>query len=531
MNRELNVKLKLDNGLYLEAMKQIIDTTSIFRDEIDKVKDKLNELSSIKTEIEINHNAEEATNKIQEVIDRIQKLKENSQVTIDIQSKVSELKEEKEDEDKYKDIIENTKAVYDNTIGTAKKDEGNREMLTYSLGSKEKSGEAMNWISNQNSSVSEEELMKGIIQAKNSGLDYKKVVSAAADTSAATGKSFSEVMDVIMKVNEGKANEVRDQLKAMGINESQLKNMPGVKVNNGGKIKGNPNKVTQGIVNNIGQRYSGASRTTTNGLQAARGTMQNTRLNIGRVLNSGSNNSQINASGNVFKRYFKNVGTGFKQIRDISKIACKGIIKSVGQVFSMVLTNPIVGVISLIIGMVVLLYKAWTENWGGIRDKFQPIVDTIKKAIDSISPIIQKVIDIISKLLGIVLEVWDAVTGFLSNPIQGVIDIVAKVRGKGEDTSSTSNVKSNGKSRAGNNALGTSYWNGGITWVGENGPELIDLPSGSQVFDNRTSKNMMGNNFSIPKLADTIVVREDADIDRIANALARKLKTTSINMA
>ncbi|MBC2425607.1 hypothetical protein, partial [Clostridium beijerinckii] len=363
-------------------------------------------------------------------------------VTIDIQSKVSELKEEKEDEDKYKDIIENTKAVYDNTIGTAKKDEGNREMLTYSLGSKEKSGEAMNWISNQNSSVSEEELMKGIIQAKNSGLDYKKVVSAAADTSAATGKSFSEVMDVIMKVNEGKANEVRDQLKAMGINESQLKNMPGVKVNNGGKIKGNPNKVTQGIVNNIGQRYSGASRTTTNGLQAARGTMQNTRLNIGRVLNSGSNNSQINASGNVFKRYFKNVGTGFKQIRDISKIACKGIIKSVGQVFSMVLTNPIVGVISLIIGMVVLLYKAWTENWGGIRDKFQPIVDTIKKAIDSISPIIQKVIDIISKLLGIVLEVWDAVTGFLSNPIQGVIDIVAKVRGKGEDTSSTSNVKS-----------------------------------------------------------------------------------------
>ncbi|WP_027624390.1 hypothetical protein [Clostridium lundense] len=526
MNRELNVKLKLDNSSYLEAMKQIIDITSIFRDEIDRVKDKLNELSSIKIETKINHNMDATIDKIQEVIKKIKELKENSEVTIDIKNKVSELKEEKEDEDKYKDIVENTKTVYDNTIGSAKNDEGNREMLTYSLGSKNQSKKAIKWISNQNSSVSEEELMKGIIQAKNAGLDYKKVVAAAADTSAATGKSFSEVMDTIMKVNAGKANEVKDQLKAMGINGSQLKNMPGVKVNNGGKIKGNPNKVTQGIVNNIGQRYSGASRTTTNGLQAARGTMQNTRLNIGRVLNSGSNNSQINASGNIFKRYFKNVGTGFKQIRDISKIACKGIIKSVGQVFSMVLTNPIVGVISLIIGIVVLLYKAWTENWGGIRDKLEPTVSVIKKAIDSISPVVEKVIGVIGKLLGIVLEVWDAVTGFLSNPIQGVIDIVAKVTGKGEDNSSTSNPKG----KVGKNALGTSYWNGGMTWVGENGPELIDLPSGAQVFDSRTSRNMMGNNVSIPKLADTIVIREDADIDRIANALARKLKTTSINM-
>lgn len=43
---------------------------------------------------------------------------------------------------------------------------------------------------------------------------------------------------------------------------------------------------------------------------------------------------------------------------------------------------------------------------------------------------------------------------------------------------------------AGNNATGTNYWRGGRTWVGERGPELIDLPGGSKVYTNSQSKQM-----------------------------------------
>lgn len=52
----------------------------------------------------------------------------------------------------------------------------------------------------------------------------------------------------------------------------------------------------------------------------------------------------------------------------------------------------------------------------------------------------------------------------------------------------------------GNNASGTSYWRGGPTWVGEDGPELLDLPQGSRILSNRDSKRLAGNttnNFSI----------------------------------
>ena len=41
--------------------------------------------------------------------------------------------------------------------------------------------------------------------------------------------------------------------------------------------------------------------------------------------------------------------------------------------------------------------------------------------------------------------------------------------------------------------------------------------------------NQGGSNVSIPKLADTIVVREDADIDKIASALVKKIKTNTIS--
>lgn len=42
----------------------------------------------------------------------------------------------------------------------------------------------------------------------------------------------------------------------------------------------------------------------------------------------------------------------------------------------------------------------------------------------------------------------------------------------------------------GQNAQGTDFWRGGPTWVGEQGPEIVNLPRGSQVIDAKTSKKM-----------------------------------------
>ena len=47
----------------------------------------------------------------------------------------------------------------------------------------------------------------------------------------------------------------------------------------------------------------------------------------------------------------------------------------------------------------------------------------------------------------------------------------------------------------GRNAGGTDSWRGGLTWVGEAGPELVALPQGSSVYSAQDSQNMGGDTY------------------------------------
>ena len=89
-------------------------------------------------------------------------------------------------------------------------------------------------------------------------------------------------------------------------------------------------------------------------------------------------------------------------------------------------------------------------------------------------------------------------------------------------------------------AKGTPNWRGGIVQVHEKGGEIIDLPQGSRVYPHDKSVRKAYRDgqaagsrktvIQIPKLADTIVVREDADIDKIVDKLAKKLEDTANNV-
>ncbi|KUO58967.1 MAG: hypothetical protein APF84_05800 [Gracilibacter sp. BRH_c7a] len=65
----------------------------------------------------------------------------------------------------------------------------------------------------------------------------------------------------------------------------------------------------------------------------------------------------------------------------------------------------------------------------------------------------------------------------------------------------------------------------------DNYPAL--LHEGESVLTKRETNNLRNGmaSISIAKLSDTIIVREDADIDRIANTLVSRIKQTAINMA
>lgn len=152
-------------------------------------------------------------------------------------------------------------------------------------------------------------------------------------------------------------------------------------------------------------------------------------------------------------------------------------------------------------------------------DIFEEVAPTIKDMYDIISPILDGVIWLFDKVAGAIRTAVDLLEKWNNASIDGK----AIPQGLGND--SGKNTKKNPK----NNALGTSYFSGGWTWIGEQGPELMKLPGGAQILDNRTSQNMLGGSVSVEKLADTLVVREDSDIDRIADALAKKLTKVGFN--
>ena len=113
--------------------------------------------------------------------------------------------------------------------------------------------------------------------------------------------------------------------------------------------------------------------------------------------------------------------------------------------------------------------------------------------------------------------------------------------------SSVTSFVSGGVSRLlGGNATGTKYWSGGLSVVGEHGPELVQMPSGSKVFTNRESRAMVnramptqvssGNgqniiNITIQKMAENIQIANNMDINDIVAQFVEMLRIALLNFA
>lgn len=115
---------------------------------------------------------------------------------------------------------------------------------------------------------------------------------------------------------------------------------------------------------------------------------------------------------------------------------------------------------------------------------------------------------------------------------------IAVITGKGKDlqnsmnsvgsavgnvTTSVNNAQSSVRS-AGYNASGTKDFIGGKTWVGEGGPEIVELPKGSKIYNNRESQKMgsKGDTYYI-----TIDAKNVTDFNRVVK-LAEEQKSARI---
>lgn len=74
------------------------------------------------------------------------------------------------------------------------------------------------------------------------------------------------------------------------------------------------------------------------------------------------------------------------------------------------------------------------------------------------------------------------------------------------------------------NAAGTAFWRGGLTWVGEEGPELVNLPRGSAVYPHQQSAAMAAGNGSPIVIENHYHVANSLDVQQVAHQVARVLR-------
>lgn len=218
-------------------------------------------------------------------------------------------------------------------------------------------------------------------------------------------------------------------------------------------------------------------------------------------------------------------------------------------------------------------FKKLQESFNNLKAKIEPFIPKIKQVIGVIGEgialavgvavsafagflsgamtYIGGVIDVLSGIIKFITGVftgdwkkaWDGITQIFkgwAGMIKGIIDGIKGVIGGVID-----GVKGIGNFFAGGDskivkattvpakATGDLNWMGGLVQVSEKGGEIIDLPHGTRIYPHdesvRMAKGAGGTVLNIPKLADQIIVREDADIEKIGDAIAKKIMASKSN--
>lgn len=130
----------------------------------------------------------------------------------------------------------------------------------------------------------------------------------------------------------------------------------------------------------------------------------------------------------------------------------------------------------------------------GTAEDGVPVLQTLALALG----VLADALTIVANTIAIVIELFKQLFNFISG--KGFDDSnltrygenIAKVF---SDEGASARAWSGGFGKnIGRNADGTDYWRGGLTWVGERGPELVSLPQGSRVYSAEDSRSMGSTN-------------------------------------
>lgn len=266
----------------------------------------------------------------------------------------------------------------------------------------------------------------------------------------------------------------------------------------------------------------------------------------------------VSATLNALKPVFSLVGSALNVLGGVFT-SVFNVIKSVVTTATNIVKSAINGVKFVINGVksaVHTMGSVFSSVFNGIKTVVQNAYNFIKPILDKIKSGVNLVQDVASNLGGghvpgqnaLGTRYWKGGVSLVGEHGPELVQMPSATKvytnrqtkdKMKSDINLVQNITNNfkDKNKPGKNALGTKYWKGGMSFVGEYGPELVQIPRGSKIYTNRETKNMTktsGDNvkqdnqtnisINIAKLGDTLLMKEDANVQKIASKLAEEIK-------
>lgn len=210
--------------------------------------------------------------------------------------------------------------------------------------------------------------------------------------------------------------------------------------------------------------------------------------------------------------------------------------------FSFVAANPIVLGIAAAIAAGVLIWKNWDtikqyagQLWEKVKDVFGRIGSWISEKFNGVKDAASNLWTSIKQTFS---GIRDSIVGAFNSAKDTVAGFFSWIDQKIESIPLLGSLYSGGKSLIGGavdllagNALGTSYWRGGLTRVNERGGEIMNLPSGTQIIPHDVSARMAGG----PRVTVNVtvagnVIGNEQYADELGEIIAGKVRRAIENM-
>lgn len=237
--------------------------------------------------------------------------------------------------------------------------------------------------------------------------------------------------------------------------------------------------------------------------------------------------AMLGVIGTKFSALWTTVMKAFGQETEESGSAVSAILNTLGAVFSAVFDTIIWIVVGFVTVFADVLFSAmmvasdlisfvqnvFTGNWEGAWNN---IADIFTHVFEGIKRVFTDVIEFLSSGLDSILEKAGLASSASANAQGGEIP---------------------------QHAVGTQWFAGGKTWIHEKGAEIVDLPTGTRIvphdeslkqqyqrgYEKGRAQQPQTPSISIAKLADSIVVKEQADVDRLAEQVVFKIQQAAMN--